>query len=382
MIRALLIAALVAGTSLSLSCNVNDYCLNCNKLNGDGGPDGDANDGGDDAIDAPDASTCVPTGVEVCNKLDDDCDGLIDEGSLPAPVGLPCTDIGGVAGAAVGECAGGINVCTNGAVVCSKPPTPEQCDNKDNDCNGLTDEGDPGGGAKCGTDVGECVAGTFHCSLTTHLVECQGAIGTVGGQTEVCNNRDDDCDGLFDEALPRGHASRAWMVRARATPASATSGCGPASAARPCARAPCFPRSSSAMSPSSIRTAMACRTTGTTSRTAIRRTAVRAGRRATCRTRSRAARTVPAPWSPARSAITTTMATPRTAARPGSASSPATRSATGSTTIAAAWPTTTWARRRTSARAVASAARRRPRRCAWARWAGAAPIPARCRPIR
>ncbi len=204
MIRPLWIAGLVAATTLSMSCNVNDYCLNCSKLSGDGGMTDDANDGGDDAIDAPDASSCVPTGPEVCNKLDDDCDGNVDEGSLPAPVGVACSDIGGVTGPAVGECAGGVNVCTNGAVVCSKPPSPEQCDNKDNDCNGLTDEGDPGGGAKCGTDVGECVAGTFHCNTTTHVVECQGAIGTVGGQTEACNNRDDDCDGMFDEMLPSG----------------------------------------------------------------------------------------------------------------------------------------------------------------------------------
>ncbi|MBA3460306.1 MAG: SUMF1/EgtB/PvdO family nonheme iron enzyme [Deltaproteobacteria bacterium] len=196
MIRALLVATL----ALSVSCDVNKYCINCGVLNGDGGTD-DALDAFVDPFDAPDASTCVPTGAEACNNKDDDCDGNVDEGSLAAPVGQLCADIGGVSGPAVGECAGGVNTCVNGSVVCSKPPRPEQCDGLDNDCNGLQDEGDPGGGAKCGTDVGECVAGTFHCNTTIPAVECQGAIGTVGGQAETCNNRDDDCDGMFDEML-------------------------------------------------------------------------------------------------------------------------------------------------------------------------------------
>ena len=200
MIRALLVATLIAGSALTLSCNVNEYCLNCAK--GDAGV-GDALDGGDggdngDAGDAGDAGTCVPTGAEVCNNLDDDCDGNIDEGPLPAPIGMGCTDISGVSGPAVGECAGGINVCVNGTVRCSKPPSPEQCDNKDNDCNGLTDEGDPGGGATCGTNTGECVAGVMHCNLITHTPQCQGA---VGPQPETCNNLDDDCDGFFDNAI-------------------------------------------------------------------------------------------------------------------------------------------------------------------------------------
>ena len=61
MIRALVSSLLVAVVALTASCDVNKYCLNCSKLNGDGGMD-DALDGDIDAIDAPDASTCVPTG--------------------------------------------------------------------------------------------------------------------------------------------------------------------------------------------------------------------------------------------------------------------------------------------------------------------------------
>ncbi|MBI5499485.1 MAG: MYXO-CTERM sorting domain-containing protein [Deltaproteobacteria bacterium] len=136
--------------------------------------------------------------AEVCNLLDDDCDGSTDEGD---PGG------GGECGGSVGECLPGIRHCIGGTLVCGggSEPTPELCDNRDNDCDGFTDEGNPGGGGTCysgpaGTEgVGVCEGGVERC--LGGAIVCDGE---VLPRPEDCNNLDDDCDTLTDEDLVSG----------------------------------------------------------------------------------------------------------------------------------------------------------------------------------
>ena len=130
--------------------------------------------------------SCVPS-TEVCNGLDDDCDGLTDEGD---PGGSEACDTG-----MPGNCAAGLTACVGDALECVPiGGVPEQCNGVDDDCDGLTDEGDPGGGVPCDTGMtGDCAAGLTACVAGS--IEC----APVAAVPEVCNGLDDDCSGITDD---------------------------------------------------------------------------------------------------------------------------------------------------------------------------------------
>jgi DNA-binding beta-propeller fold protein YncE len=71
---------------------------------------------------------------ETCDGRDNDCDGNPDDGN---PGG------GGACGSDVGECSYGVSECRTGVIECvgSIGPSVEVCDRLDNDCNGVVDNG-------------------------------------------------------------------------------------------------------------------------------------------------------------------------------------------------------------------------------------------------
>ncbi len=267
--RAVLLAATLVVIQANAACNVDPYCITCadedggvddDAFNDDGGDgDGDGGDGDGDGDAGPVPDACIPS-QPICDDMDNDCDGDVDEGFDKQNDPENCGSCGNVcsrtgangtceSGGCVYECKpnsydlnGDLNAVgsSNGCEYFCNPPHPDEggdglddtCDLADDDCDNEIDEdvdklNDELNCGTCGTQcVGinatpMCVGGTCdptceeppaasgcECDLGFRDVtaaiagceyQCPDSDPTTPGVQPPTAPGDEDCDGVDND---------------------------------------------------------------------------------------------------------------------------------------------------------------------------------------
>jgi hypothetical protein len=166
--------------------------------------------------DCNDATSAVrPGATEVCNTIDDDCDGGVDEGVLPTWYADRDSDGYGDPAASAAACAAPASYVANdddcddtrGAAF---PGADELCNDRDDDCDLNVDEGaldaldwypdgDGDGFGRTVSPLAACDAPTGYAAYDGDCNDADPAIKP--GAAEVCDGVDQNCDGSADEGV-------------------------------------------------------------------------------------------------------------------------------------------------------------------------------------
>ncbi len=173
-----------------------------------------------------------PAATEVCNGIDDNCNGLIDDGA-PSITFYVDSD-----GDGYGNPSLTIQACTQPAGYVTNntdcndnnaninPGATEICNGVDDNCNGLIDSADPGitGQPVWYADAdddgfGDASSSLLSCTqpagYVSNSTDCNdNNVNVNPGANEICNGIDDDCDGLTDDADPSIINQTVWYVDA------------------------------------------------------------------------------------------------------------------------------------------------------------------------
>jgi len=175
-----------------------------------------------------------PLATEICNGIDDDCDGLTDSAD-PSLVGT-ATWFEDNDGDGFGNPSSSLSSCTTPPGYVSNgsdcndnnsninPNAQEICNGVDDDCDGLIDANDPSVAGTAtwyadndGDGFGNPAIPTTSCSAPQGFVQdntdCDDNFSSINpGATEICNGVDDDCDGLIDGADPDLNGTGLWYA--------------------------------------------------------------------------------------------------------------------------------------------------------------------------
>lgn len=233
--RALVLAGtLLTMVALSTGCNRDGICPDCPEA-ADASIETATDTLLDTATDEPivfDAAGC-DGGVETCNFMDDDCDGMVDEDFVLASDPNNCGQCGrscrfeqAEGTCTLGQCE--VGACLPGfrdldglpgcEYTCPVfPTTGEECNGLDDDCDSIIDEpaelpNPPPGlcrntpGTLCASVTAACRTRvgvtTWYCNYPSSIEYDPDVPNGITGEETRCDGIDGDCDGDTDEIFP------------------------------------------------------------------------------------------------------------------------------------------------------------------------------------
>lgn len=155
-----------------------------------------------DDTDCDDSNEAIYPGVEeTCDGVDNNCNGVTDE-QCPCTAGdtRPCGTDEGTCEQGVQTGSGG-----QWAILCDGETgtSADICDELDNDCDGEVDELIANKGDACTVGQGECeAAGAYVCTQFGSGTECDAVAGTPARNETCGDGLDNDCNGQVDDGCP------------------------------------------------------------------------------------------------------------------------------------------------------------------------------------
>jgi hypothetical protein len=172
-------------------------------------------------LDCDDANALINPGMpELCNGIDDNCSGTADDGILYYTYFLDADEDG------YGDATNSVTICdtilpigyaldntdcddTNALI---NPAMSELCNGIDDNCSGTADDGIPYYTYYLDTDgdgYGDAASSLYICEATapenyvSSSLDCDDSNADINpAASEICNDLDDNCNGIVDEGLP------------------------------------------------------------------------------------------------------------------------------------------------------------------------------------
>ena len=156
-----------------------------------------------------------PGAIELCNLIDDNCNGQVNEGLVFANYYIDSDLDGYGAGVAINSCTPIFgNYVTNNSDCNNnnaniRPNATELCNGIDENCNNLIDDGltfvnyyidTDGDGFGAGIATNSCI--NLGAGYATNNTDCNNTNSAIRpGASELCNSIDDNCNNSIDEGL-------------------------------------------------------------------------------------------------------------------------------------------------------------------------------------